>query len=45
MPQNKTLFLQVGEESIGSGVRRIEALTGKAAYLSMYKEKETVDTK
>ena len=32
------------EESVGSGVRRIEAVTGAKAYQSLIHEKQTVDT-
>ena len=32
------------EESVGSGIRRIEAVTGKAAYASLHQAIQTVDT-
>ena len=37
------LFKIEAEESVGSGVRRIEAVTGKTAYQALVQEKETVD--
>ena len=41
---NIGLFKIEAEESVGSGVRRIEAITGKSAYEALVQEKETVDT-
>ena len=41
---NIGLFKIEAEESVGSGVRRIEAVTGKMAYQALVQEKETVDT-
>ena len=41
---NIGLFKIETEESVGSGVRRIEAITGKSAYEALVQEKETVDT-
>ena len=38
------LFKVVLEESVGSGVRRIEAFTGEKAYQSLLQERKTVDT-
>ena len=38
------LFKIEAEESVGSGVRRIEAVTGKKAYQALVHEKEVVDT-
>ncbi len=38
------LFKIESEESVGSGVRRIEAITGKRAYSALLEEKQTVDT-
>jgi alanyl-tRNA synthetase (EC 6.1.1.7) len=38
------LFKIVLEESVGSGVRRIEAFTGEKAYQSLLQERKTVDT-
>lgn len=38
------LFKIETEESVGSGVRRIEAVTGKKAYQALVHEKEVVDT-
>ena len=40
---NIGLFKIEAEESVGSGVRRIEAVTGKTAYQALVQEKETVD--
>ncbi|MDD8049548.1 MAG: alanine--tRNA ligase [Thomasclavelia sp.] len=37
------LFRIISEESVGSGVRRIEAVTNKAAYLSLVEEKNNID--
>ncbi|MFV0394728.1 MAG: alanine--tRNA ligase [Coprobacillaceae bacterium] len=41
---NIGLFKIEMEESVGSGVRRIEAVTGAKAYQSLIHEKQTVDT-
>ena len=41
---NIGLFKIETEESVGSGVRRIEAITGKSAYEALVQEKETIDT-
>lgn len=41
---NIGLFKIETEESVGSGIRRIEAITGKVAYQALVQEKETVDT-
>ncbi len=38
------LFKIVSEESVGSGVRRIEAVTSKTAYLALKKNEETIQT-
>lgn len=38
------LFKIALEESVGSGVRRIEAITGEKAYQSLLQERKTVDT-
>ena len=40
---NIGLFKIMFEESVGSGVRRIEAITGQAAYEALVHEKTTVD--
>lgn len=41
---NIGLFKIETEESVGSGIRRIEAITGKKAYEALVEEKNTVDT-